>query len=67
MIARGSSRPICQIGVIMWHIAACPFTKQSVCAALQSEVQLPAAFIPTCMAHPDTYLNKVIVLIAGVA
>jgi hypothetical protein len=28
-------------------------------AALQNELQLPAGFVPTCMAHPDTYLNKV--------
>ena len=28
---------------------------------MQGTVQLQAGFTPTCMAHPDTYLNKVVV------
>lgn len=27
----------------------------------QVAIQLPEGFTPTCMAHPDTYLNKVVV------
>ena len=30
-------------------------------AAPQQTVLLPEGFDPTCMAHPDTYLNKVVV------
>lgn len=29
--------------------------------APQAAIQLPPGFVPTCMAHPDTYLNKVLV------
>ncbi len=32
---------------------------------LQVQVPLPAGFTPTCMAHPDTYLNKLVVGSAG--
>ena len=28
---------------------------------MQAVLQLPEGFTPTCMAHPDTYLNKVLV------
>lgn len=28
---------------------------------LQVTIDLPEGFTPTCMAHPDTYLNKVVV------
>ena len=28
---------------------------------LQVTVDLPEGFTPTCMAHPDTYLNKVVI------
>ncbi len=27
----------------------------------QATTELPSGFEPTCMAHPDTYLNKVVV------
>jgi U3 small nucleolar RNA-associated protein 21 len=30
-------------------------------AAPEAAIQLAADFTPTCMAHPDTYLNKVVV------
>ena len=29
--------------------------------APESTIQLPQGFIPTCMAHPDTYLNKIVI------
>jgi hypothetical protein len=34
-------------------------TQRPTFAALQTELQMPAGFVPTCMAHPGTYLNKV--------
>ena len=30
-------------------------------AGAQYEVRTPEGFAPTCMAHPDTYLNKVVI------
>lgn len=27
----------------------------------EAVIQLPQGFVPTCMAHPDTYLNKIVV------
>ncbi len=32
-----------------------------VCVSSQFRVTLPGTLTPTCMAHPDTYLNKLIV------
>lgn len=28
---------------------------------IQVEMQLDQGFVPTCMAHPDTYVNKIVI------
>lgn len=30
----------------------------------EAVTQLPEGFVPTCLAHPDTYLNKVMVVVS---
>ena len=49
------------------HVPSCMYcarlrkSSQAESGCLQTVLQLPEGFTPTCMAHPDTYLNKVVV------
>ena len=55
--------PIEQTSAVMPWSAPCNFASHAEAALRlhQVSIQLPEGFTPTCMAHPDTYLNKVVV------
>ncbi|KAL6759017.1 WD40 repeat-like protein [Haematococcus lacustris] len=66
-VLRGHAAPILQLLVLGNLVLSLDTSGQLLTWALpgdpvpQASMQLPAGFRPTCMAHPDTYLNKLVI------
>ncbi len=50
-----------QCHALMWQLVKISYPQACKTSGIQVTIDLGEGFTPTCMAHPDTYLNKVVV------